>query len=125
MTSMNAIFDAYLHALSEDRDDKTELSGRGALETLLKAAAREANPEIRVIHEAKKVRGKGGPDLKVMKAAMIVGCLENKTIGASLDEVLKSDQIVHYKQLSNYISIRTKSPTFSMPFFSMTPNSAS
>ena len=41
-------------SLRQDRDDKTELSDRGALETLLKAAAKEADPKIRIIHEAKK-----------------------------------------------------------------------
>jgi hypothetical protein len=30
----------------------------------------------------KKVRGKGGPDYKAVKAGMILGCVENKTIGA-------------------------------------------
>ena len=34
---------------------------------------------------------------------MILGYVEDKTIGANLDEVLKSDQIARYKQLSNNI----------------------
>ena len=59
---MHDVFEIYLHALRQDRDDKTELSDRGALETLLNAAAKDATPKIRIIHEAKKVRGKGGPD---------------------------------------------------------------
>ncbi len=100
---MDEVFDKYLRALRQDRDDKTELSDRGALQTLLEAAAHEADPTIRIIHEAKKVRGKGGPDFKVMKAGMILGYVEDKTIGANLDEVLKSDQIARYKQLSNNI----------------------
>ncbi len=100
---MDGVFDKYLHALRQDRDDKTELSDRGALEILLTAAAHEGDPTIRIIHEAKKVRGKGGPDFKVMKAGMILGYVEDKTIGANLDEVLKSDQIARYKQLSNNI----------------------
>ena len=78
---MNDAFESYLHSLRQDRDDKTELSDRGALETLLNAAAKEANPAIRIIHEAKKVRGKGGPDFKVMKDGMILGYVEDKTIG--------------------------------------------
>jgi hypothetical protein len=100
---MNDAFDKYLHSLREDRDDKTELSDRGALEILLRAAAQDADPTIRIIHEAKKVPGKGGPDFKMMKAGMILGYVEDKTIGANLDEVLKSDQILRYKQLSNNI----------------------
>ena len=100
---MHDVFEAYLHSLREDRDDKTELSDRGALETLLKAAAKQANPQIRIIHEAKKVVGKGGPDFKAMKQGMILGYVEDKTIGENLDQVLKSDQIARYKQLSKNI----------------------
>ena len=32
-----------------------------------------------------------------MKAAMILGYVENKTIGENLDQILKSDQIDRYK----------------------------
>jgi hypothetical protein len=100
---MNEAFEKYLHALRQDRDDKTELSDRAALETLLNAAAKDANPKIRIIHEAKKVRGKGGPDFKAMKDGMILGYVEDKAIGENLDQVLKSDQIARYKQLSGNI----------------------
>jgi len=92
-----------LHLLRQDRDDKTEHSDRGALLTLLNAAADDAGPGIRIIHEAKKVAGSGAPDFKVMKAAMILGYVENKTVGENLDQVLKSDQIRRYKALSNNI----------------------
>src|SRR5208282_6392430 len=101
--AMNEVFEKYLLSLRQDRDDKTELSDRGALETLLKAAAESADAGIRLIHEAKKTPGKGGPDFKVMKAGMILGYVEDKTIGENLDQVLKSDQITRYKQLSNNI----------------------
>ena len=100
---MNEAFEKYLLSLRQDRDDKTELSDRGALETLLNAAAKDADPKIRIIHEAKKVPGKGGPDFKAMKAGMILGYVEDKTIGENLDQVLKSDQIDRYKQLSGNI----------------------
>src|ERR1700730_15681682 len=84
---MNDVFEKYLHLLRQDRDDKTEHSDRGSLETLLNAAAQEADPGIRIIHEAKRVPGSGAP----------------KTIGENLDQILKSDQIPHYKKLSNNI----------------------
>ena len=100
---MHDVFEIYLRSLRQDRDDKTELSDRGALETLLNAAAKDATPKIRIIHEAKKVRGKGGPDFKAMKQGMILGYVEDKTIGENLDQVLKSDQIARYKQLSGNI----------------------
>jgi hypothetical protein len=100
---MDAAFETYLHKLREHRADKTELSDRAALETVLNAAAQQADPKISIIHEAKKVPGKGGPDYKAMKAGMILGYVEDKTIGENLDQVLKSDQIARYKQLSGNI----------------------
>jgi hypothetical protein len=100
---MKDVFENYLRSLRQDRDEKNELSDRAALEALLNAAARAADPGIHIIHEAKKVAGSGAPDFKVMKAAMILGYVENKTIGENLDQVLKSDQIRRYKALSNNI----------------------
>ncbi len=100
---MIGFFDGYLHALRQDRDDKTELSDRSALQSLLEKLCAEADPAIRLIHEAKKVPGKGGPDFKAIKNGMIVGYVEVKALGANLDEVLKSDQIKRYKQLSGNI----------------------
>ena len=100
---MNNVFEKYLLLLRQDRGDKTEHSDRGALETLLNSAAQAAGPGIRIIHEAKKVPGSGAPDFNVMKAAMILGYVENKTIGENLDQVLKSDQIARYRKLSNNI----------------------
>jgi hypothetical protein len=38
-----------------------------------------------------------------MKAAMILGYVEDKTIGENLDRVLKSEQIARYKSLSQNI----------------------
>lgn len=100
---MKAVFQTYLHSLRQDREHKTEHSDRGALETMLNAAAHAADPGIRIIHEAKKVAGTGAPDFKIMKAAMILGYVENKTVGENLDQILKSDQIKRYKALSNNV----------------------
>ena len=101
---MDEAFDKYLHFLRQDRGDKTGSSDRSALETLLNAVAKEADPKIHIIHEKqRRSPAKGGPDFKVMKTGMILGYVEDKTIGANLEEVLKSDQIVRYKQLSNNI----------------------
>lgn len=100
---MKDAFETYLHSLRQDRDQKTEHSDRTALEALLKASAHAADPAIRIIHEPKRVRGAGAPDFRVMKAAMILGYVEDKAIGENLDQVLKSDQIARYKQLSSNI----------------------
>jgi hypothetical protein len=73
-----------LRSLSQDRGEKTELSDRGALENLLKAAAEEAGPGIRVIHEAKKVPGTGGPDFKVIHLAQDFCAMEGPHLEARL-----------------------------------------
>jgi hypothetical protein len=99
---MKDAFQKYLLLLREDRDDKTEHSDRSALEILLNKAAEAAGPGIHVIHEAKKVLG-SGPDFKVKKAGMILGYVEDKTIGENLDQVRKSDQLKRYMALSNNI----------------------
>jgi hypothetical protein len=85
---MKDVIEEYLRSLRQDRDDKTEHSDRLQLEILLKAAAQAADPAIRVIHEAKKVRGKGGPGFKVMKAAMILGYVQVKAVGENLGLVV-------------------------------------
>jgi hypothetical protein len=77
---MKDVFERYLLSLSQDRGEKTEHSDRGALETLLNNAAHEADPGIRIIHEAKKVRGSGAPDFKVKKSATILGYVEDKAV---------------------------------------------
>ncbi len=100
---MKDIFESYLHSLREDRADKKELSDRSELEKLLKAAANNVDAAIHVIHEAKATAGQGCPDFKVTKSGMILGYVENKAVGVNLDEVLKSEQIVRYKQLSGNI----------------------
>jgi hypothetical protein len=50
------------------------------------------------------VADKGAPDFKVTKSGgLILGYVENKTIGENLDKVLKSEQIKKYKSLSHNI----------------------
>jgi len=103
MADRNA-FDRYLLALRKvEIDQKTEHSDRGALEALLQAVADEANPGVSVQHEPKRVVDKGAPDFKITKSGLILGYVENKTIGENLDKVLKSEQIRKYKSLSQNI----------------------
>ncbi|MCH8167809.1 MAG: N-6 DNA methylase, partial [Proteobacteria bacterium] len=94
-------FETYLRKLRETPiPEHTEHTGRSALEALLNAFA---SAGITVQHEPKRVPGKGAPDFKVMCDGMILGYVENKPIGANLDEVLKSEQIGRYQQLSENI----------------------
>ena len=55
---MHDVFEIYLHALRQDRDDKTELSDRGALETLLNAAAKDATRKFASFTKRKRFAAK-------------------------------------------------------------------
>ena len=79
----------------------TELSGRAALESLLKAAAGVFAPTAHIQHEPPRQGKKGSPDFMVSQVGMILGYVENKTIGEDLGKVLKSPQIKKYQELSN------------------------
>lgn len=97
-------FDRYLLALRKTPvDKKTEHTDRGALEALLQTVADGADGKISVQHEPKREADKGAPDFRVTKRGLILGYVENKTIGENLDRVLKSDQIKKYKTLSENI----------------------
>jgi hypothetical protein len=98
------LFDRYLLALRKTPvDEKTEHTDRAALQTLLQAVADDGASGIAVQHEPKRVADKGAPDFKVTKGGLILGYVENKTIGEVLDKVLKSNQITRYKSLSQNI----------------------
>lgn len=62
-------------------------------------------PGIEVQHEPKRDADKGAPDFKVKRQGMILGYVEVKEIGANLDKILKSDQIVKYRKLSDNIVV--------------------
>jgi predicted helicase len=97
-------FDEYLLALRKiPLEDQTEHTARAALEGLLNEFAKAAGTGIVVQHEPKRVAGKGAPDFKVTKGGLILGYVENKGIGEPLDKILKSEQIVKYKTLSQNI----------------------
>ena len=98
------VFDRYLLTLRKTPvDEKTELTDRAALQSLLQSVANEAAKGISVQHEPKRVADKGAPDFKISKRGSILGYIENKSIGESLDKVLESDQIKRYKSLSQNI----------------------
>lgn len=98
------LFDRYLLALRKTSiEEKTELTDRTPLETLLQAVADETANGADVQHEPKRVAAKGAPDFKVRRGGQIIGYVENKQIGENLDKVLKSDQIKKYLELSKNI----------------------
>jgi Type ISP C-terminal specificity domain/N-6 DNA Methylase len=73
---------------------------RPALDHLLNALVK--GQKIKVIHEPKRDEtGKGAPDFKFKtNDERILGYLENKKTTENLDQILKSEQIAKYKQLS-------------------------
>jgi hypothetical protein len=98
------LFDRYLLDLRKTPvDEKTEHMDRSALQTLLQGIADDSTSGIAVQHEPKRVADKGAPDFKISKNGLILGYIENKAIGETLDKVLKSDQIKRYKTLSQNI----------------------
>jgi hypothetical protein len=98
------VFNRYLLALRKTAiDDKTEHTDRAALQSLLQALADNSAKGITVQHEPKRVADKGAPDFKIGKSGLILGYVENKAIGETLDKVLKSDQITRYRSLSQNI----------------------
>ncbi len=96
---MLAAFKAYFDQIKNlDVEDSTEHTLRPALDHLLNALA---GKQIKVIHEPKRdLTGKGAPDFKFKINECILGYLENKKTDENLDQILKSDQIAKYKQLS-------------------------
>ncbi|TFU06194.1 hypothetical protein EUV02_04065 [Polymorphobacter arshaanensis] len=94
------MIDQYILALRKTPlSDHTEMTGRGALETLLNAMIADYGPKGAVVtHEAKHVKG-NAPDFKISVNGQIIAYVETKAIGANLDAVAKSDQIKRYRQL--------------------------
>lgn len=100
---MDDCFVAYLKKLREiPTNDQTEHTGRGALEALLGALAPK---RAKVQHEPRRVAGAGAPDFKIEDRGTILGYVEVKKIGTNLDEVIKSDQVRRYRQLSSNILV--------------------
>ncbi|MBV9694373.1 MAG: hypothetical protein JO261_11800, partial [Alphaproteobacteria bacterium] len=94
-------FAAYVTSLRETpAKDKTEHTDRHAVKALLEQFS---PPGVTVIHEPKRVQGKGAPDFKLHINGQIVGYVETKPLGTNLNEVLKSAQIARYLTLSKNI----------------------
>ncbi len=99
-------FSAYFKALqAADLSEITEHSLRPDLKNLLSAVAATVDGKIAILHEGKREGKFGAPDFKITRVENIIGYVENKKIGESLDKILKSDQIKKYQQLSENILI--------------------
>ncbi|MEN9709935.1 MAG: hypothetical protein RIQ68_2343, partial [Pseudomonadota bacterium] len=95
---MQSYFEAYFEGLRQTPlREQTEHTSRTPLENLLRACA---GADTHVQHEPKR-GDKGAPDFKIQRKGSILGYVEVKKIGASLDDVLKSEQIAKYRTLSD------------------------
>jgi len=100
MTSESA-FRAYLASLRRNLStgDATEHTHRSALEQLLEAV----QDDVRAVNEPKRIEC-GAPDLAVLKDGLLVGHVEAKDVGRSLDEAERSEQLGRYlRSLENFI----------------------
>ena len=85
----------------------TEHTHRPALAALLESTS----PGVQVINEPRRIAC-GAPDLGVLKNRLMVGHVEAKDIGASLDAVERSPQLGRYRQaldnliLTDYVEFR-------------------
>jgi len=99
-------FTAYFHALqAANLAEMTEHSLRPELKTLLSTVAAAVDAQIAILHEGKREGKFGAPDFKISRIHNIIGYVENKKIGEPLENIIKSDQIKKYQQLSDNILI--------------------
>ncbi|MEE8413766.1 MAG: N-6 DNA methylase, partial [Dehalococcoidales bacterium] len=101
MNISQQIFQQYLYNIEKKLTigDATEHSHRSALESLIEAMIQG----VTATNEPKRIEC-GAPDYVIRKGPVIIGYIEAKDIGKTLDEVEKSDQLKRYrKSLSNLI----------------------
>ncbi|MBM3189520.1 MAG: DNA methyltransferase, partial [Chloroflexi bacterium] len=99
----------YIKAIEQalQAGNATEHTHRPALKTLLEALA----PGVIATNEPKRVQC-GAPDYVVTRDALIVGYVEAKDVGRSLDEEERSEQLTRYRRsldnliLSDYLQFR-------------------
>src|SRR3569623_3765684 len=86
----------------------TEHTHRPALKSLLEEAA----GKLRATNEPSRIEC-GAPDFVISQSGLVVGYIEVKDVGKSMDDAEKTDQLGRYRQslsnlnLSNYLEIRS------------------
>ena len=83
----------------------TEHSHRLTLQILFEKIAENKIKSISILHEPKREGKFGSPDYKITNDSGIIGYIENKKIDANLINVIKSEQIKKYRNLSDNILI--------------------
>lgn len=104
---MTEIINNYLNSIKDMSEKDKEHTHRSALENLLNEIKdATGNGRIKIIHEPNNDKeGRGAPDFRFEINSLIVGYIENKRVNANLDEVIKSEQIKKYLELSDNIII--------------------
>ena len=104
---MLEIIDNYLNSIKYMSEKDKEHTHRSALQILLNEIKDvTANKNIKIIHEPNNDKeGRGAPDFRFEINSLIVGYIENKRVNANLEEVIKSEQIKKYLELSDNIII--------------------
>lgn len=104
---MTEIVNNYLNSIKNMSEKDKEHTHRSALQILLNEIKdATGNGRIKIIHEPNNDKeGRGAPDFRFEINSLIVGYIENKRVNANLDEVIKSEQIKKYLELSDNIII--------------------
>ena len=104
---MTEIVNNYLNSIKNMSEKDKEHTHRSALQILLNETKdATGNGRIKIIHEPNNDKeGRGAPDFRFEINSLIVGYIENKRVNANLDEIIKSEQIKKYLELSDNIII--------------------
>ena len=104
---MTEIINNYLNSIKDMSEKDKEHTHRSALQILLNEIKdATGNGRIKIIHEPNNDKeGRGAPDFRFEINSLILGYIENKRVNANLDEVIKSEQIKKYLELSDNIII--------------------
>lgn len=101
------IINNYLNSIKNMSEKDKEHTHRSALQILLNEIKdATGNGRIKIIHEPNNDKeGRGAPDFRFEINSLILGYIENKRVNANLDEIIKSEQIKKYLELSDNIII--------------------
>ena len=104
---MTEIINNYLNSIKNMSEKDKEHTHRSALQILLNEIKdATGNGRVKIVHEPNNDKeGRGAPDFRFEINSLIVGYIENKRVNANLDEIIKSEQIKKYLELSDNIII--------------------
>ena len=104
---MTEIINNYLNSIKDMSEKDKEHTHRSALQILLNEIKdATGNGRVKIVHEPNNDKeGRGAPDFRFEINSLILGYIENKRVNANLDEIIKSEQIKKYLELSDNIII--------------------